>query len=62
MDTRRTAGWMRTSDRTWDIDERYGPESIAVSEPEEVYSGLLDANGNPLYRKRAPVGFLPSKS
>ena len=51
--------YIRTSDRTWDIEDRFALTTTQVSECEELqYSGLLDAQGNPLYRQRARVGFL----
>lgn len=50
---------IRTSDSTWGIADRYGADGVQVSELEELeYSGLLDARGNPLYRRRDRAGFL----
>jgi len=37
------------------------PQQITVYEGEERPTGLLDINGNPLYRRRDPIGFRPDK-
>lgn len=63
MDKSRPRLYARQSDRVWDIEDRYAAHpDIGVTEPEEEYSGLLDAQGNPLFRRRDAVGFLPKKS
>lgn len=54
--------WMRDTDQTWSILDRFGSDAISVTEPEEEFSGLYDAAGNPLFRKHEAVGFLPRKS
>lgn len=60
-DRQRPSSWLRTSDRSWDIDDRYGRDNVQVSEPEAHYTGLLDADGKRLYRKSSPAGFIRFK-
>lgn len=58
---RRATSWS-TSDFRWFGDDRPGKDSIQISEPEAVRTGLLNADGNPLYRQPSPVGFIRFKA
>lgn len=49
------AAWI--ADDEW-IEPPVMDTSITVIEDDDDWTGLWDAQGNPLYRKKAPMGFV----
>lgn len=54
---------MRKGSRQFDNDEYPKDRNVTVFDDDEPrYTGLVDAQGNPIVRRREPIGFaLPKK-
>lgn len=53
------AAWV--ADDEW-IEDPVMPSTMTIIEDEDDFTGLYDAQGNPLYRAKAPMGFQVSEA